>query len=204
MLAVGILFVMMGLAGVYIASSGISETMRPLAEFSILVVAIGAMMVPGGLMRGGIPQLSGGKVIVSLIIMVGAVSFVATTAALGVGPFQEKPEEIGGGPTPFNVTILIVPGSFNPSQPENYVPKVVRVVSGYNSTVIWVNAEEVAVGHTVTSDQGLFDSGLFGQGMSWVFTFIRPGEYPYHCTPHPWMTGTVIVAPGEGAGAPAA
>ncbi|MEM3032421.1 MAG: plastocyanin/azurin family copper-binding protein, partial [Nitrososphaerota archaeon] len=66
-----------------------------------------------------------------------------------------------------------------------------------------VNAEEVPVGHTVTSDQGLFDSGLFGQGMTWAFTFVRPGEYPYHCTPHPWMTGTVNVAPGQQAGSPA-
>jgi plastocyanin len=132
-------------------------------------------------------------------VLVAAVSFVATTAALEMGPFKKGPEAVGGGgTTPFNVTVTIVPGSFNPSQADNYIPKVVRVVSGYNSTVIWVNAEEVAVGHTVTSDQGLFDSGLFGQGMRWSFVFVKPGEYPYHCTPHPWMTGSVIVLPSGG------
>jgi len=200
LLAVGILFVIMGLAGVYISESGISETMKPLAEFSVLVLAVGFVMIPGGLLRGGLPQLSGPKVVISMVVMVTAVSFIATTAALEIGPFKKGPPEIGVGSgvtTPFNVTVIIVPGSFNPSQPDNFVPKVVRVVSGYNSTVIWVNAEEVAVGHTVTSTQGLFDSGLFGQSMTWSFTFIRPGEYPYYCVPHPWMTGSVIVLPPE-------
>lgn len=197
LLTVGILFVLMGLAGIYITFSGISETMRPLAEFSVLLLVLGVIMIPGGLFRGGIPQLSGPKVVVSLVVVVGLVSFVATTAAMGIGPWTPGPPEISGGPTPFNVTITIVPGSFNPTQAENYVPKEVSVVAGYNSTVIWVNAEEVPVGHTVTSDQGLFDSGLFGQGMSWTFTFIREGEYPYHCTPHPWMVGKVIVLPSS-------
>jgi len=27
------------------------------------------------------------------------------------------------------------------------------------------------------------------------YTFIRPGTYPYHCDPHPYMTGVVVVIP---------
>ncbi len=51
------------------------------------------------------------------------------------------------------------------------------------------------VGHTVTSDQkGLFDTGLIGR--SETKTFIAPttpGEYAYHCTPHPFMKAVLIV-----------
>ncbi len=52
-----------------------------------------------------------------------------------------------------------------------------------------------ATGHSVTSDDGLtFDTGIISQGE--VATFIAPptpGEYPYHCTPHPNMKGVLVV-----------
>jgi YVTN family beta-propeller protein len=58
-------------------------------------------------------------------------------------------------------------------------------------TVTWTNNDPVA--HTVTSDQGLWDSGEFNRGESFSFTFKMPGQYSYHCTIHPFMTGTIIV-----------
>ncbi|MCS7129347.1 MAG: plastocyanin/azurin family copper-binding protein [Candidatus Caldarchaeum sp.] len=195
-LAVSVLFIVMGVAGIFIPFSGISETMRPLAEFSGFMLALGVIMLPIGLFRGGLPQLSSGSTYVLTTLGIGLVSFVLVSAALQIGPFT-KVEEVGAvGPTPFNVTIVILPGSFDPSATETYSPASVRVQAGYNSTVIWVNAETVNVAHTVTSDQGLFDSGLFGRGERWVFTFARAGIYPYHCTPHPWMVGTVTVFEG--------
>jgi hypothetical protein len=199
LLAVAILFIIMGVAGIYIPFIGISETMRPLAEFSGFMLALGVVMLPIGLFRGGLPQLSSGKTLGLGAIGIGLATFILMTAALQIGPFKSQ-EVIGGagpvGTTPFNVTIVILPGSFDPSAKETYRPASVRVLAGYNSTVIWVNTEQVAVGHTVTSDQGLFDSGLFGPGASWVFTFGKAGIYPYHCTPHPWMVGTVNVVEG--------
>ena len=48
--------------------------------------------------------------------------------------------------------------------------------------------------HTVTSDQGTFDVGA-RQGEPVTFTAPdEPGEYPFHCTPHPNMTATLVVA----------
>jgi len=42
-------------------------------------------------------------------------------------------------------------------------------------------------------------SGPFGStgvvlpGESYEFLFTEANEVPYHCEPHPWMTGTLIV-----------
>ncbi|MEM4408856.1 MAG: plastocyanin/azurin family copper-binding protein [Candidatus Caldarchaeum sp.] len=196
LLAVAVLFIVMGIAGVFIPFSGISETMRPLAEFSGFVLALGLIMLPIGLLRGGLPQLSGGKAYVLTLVGIGLVSFVLVSASLEIGPFAKKAVVGAAGPTPYNVTVIILPGSFDPSATETYSPARVKVLAGLNSTVIWVNDEKVNVAHTVTSDQGLFDSGLFGAGERWVFTFVRAGIYPYHCTPHPWMVGTVTVVEG--------
>lgn len=59
------------------------------------------------------------------------------------------------------------------------------------TTVIWENRD--AVPHTVTSNDGAFDSGLIEAGRSWSRTFTQTGTFAYHCTPHPFMTATVTV-----------
>jgi plastocyanin len=68
-------------------------------------------------------------------------------------------------------------------------PDRIEVTAG--TTVAWVNGD--AVGHSSTADDGAWDSGLIGPGRRWERTFERPGTYPYHCTPHPFMKGVVIV-----------
>ena len=48
--------------------------------------------------------------------------------------------------------------------------------------------------HTVTADDGTFDVGA-RQGEPVTFTAPeQPGDYPLHCTPHPNMTATLVVA----------
>ena len=71
-----------------------------------------------------------------------------------------------------------------------YSPPTITVVIGVNNTITWINNDNAI--HTVT-DIGVFDSGNLGFGQSWSYTFTTPGTYQYHCTIHPWMTGTVIV-----------
>ncbi len=59
-------------------------------------------------------------------------------------------------------------------------------------TVTWTNQD--AAKHTVTSDSGSeLNSELLGKGRSYSHTFATAGTYNYHCTPHPYMTGKVIV-----------
>lgn len=48
--------------------------------------------------------------------------------------------------------------------------------------------------HSATADDGSFDSGVKqGSGTTWEHRFTTPGEIPYSCTPHPFMTGTITV-----------
>lgn len=50
-----------------------------------------------------------------------------------------------------------------------------------------------AIPHTWTSETGVFNSGSLGQGDSFSFTFEEAGTYPFICSIHPSMTGTVTV-----------
>ena len=68
-------------------------------------------------------------------------------------------------------------------------PKRIEVAAG--STVRWTNNDQLV--HTVTADDGSWDSGPIEPGKSWSHTFTRPGEYSFHCTPHPFMKAVVVV-----------
>ena len=72
-----------------------------------------------------------------------------------------------------------------------YSPMELEVKVG--TTVTWTNMDYVP--HTVTADNGAFDSGMMANGAQFSFTFNEPGTYTYVCTYHPNMTGTVVVVP---------
>jgi plastocyanin len=61
-------------------------------------------------------------------------------------------------------------------------------------TIMWVN--EGSTPHTVTSDDGQFDSEVLNPGESFMFTFPEAGTITYHCEIHPSMTGSVTVGGG--------
>jgi amicyanin len=69
-------------------------------------------------------------------------------------------------------------------------PQVVTVKAG--TTVHWTNRDAEA--HTVTSDNGAFNSPVLQPGTSYSHTFTKPGTYSYHCSIHPFMTGKVVVS----------
>lgn len=67
-----------------------------------------------------------------------------------------------------------------------------EVTINVRETITWTNYDSAK--HTVTSDSGSeLDSALLGKGDTYSHTFNTAGEYPYHCTPHPYMTGKIIV-----------
>jgi plastocyanin len=70
-----------------------------------------------------------------------------------------------------------------------YNPQTLTVKAG--DQVTWTNTGSLA--HTVTADDGSFDSGNLNPGDTWSFTFSKPGTYAYHCAPHPWMKATIVV-----------
>lgn len=112
----------------------------------------------------------------------------------------QLPAEVLNPPDSGKVSIL--QGSSQPSQQKNFEPKEVRGTLGINNKIIWTNTDTTA--HSVTSDNqykdqinGPFNSidsiGLVLPQKTFEFTFTKDGEYAYHCEPHPWMTGKVII-----------
>ena len=64
---------------------------------------------------------------------------------------------------------------------DNYFsPAAVTVTPG--TVVVWVNRGSMA--HTVTSDNGLFDSGSINPGQSFSYIFSGIGTFGYHCRFH--------------------
>ena len=70
-----------------------------------------------------------------------------------------------------------------------FAPLRIEVNAG--ATVAFTNRERLE--HTVTANDGSWDSGPIAPGGTWRHTFAQPGTYPFHCTPHPFMTGVVVV-----------
>jgi plastocyanin len=66
-----------------------------------------------------------------------------------------------------------------------------RLATSSGATVAWTNRDQLA--HTVTADDGSWDSGPIEPGATWRHTFVTPGTYAFHCSPHPYMTGAVVV-----------
>jgi plastocyanin len=70
-----------------------------------------------------------------------------------------------------------------------FEPATVTVTVG--STVTWTNAGSRP--HTVTADDGSFDSGRLDPGEQFSQVFDQPGTFTYFCGFHPDMQGSIVV-----------
>jgi plastocyanin len=98
----------------------------------------------------------------------------------------------GGGNTATSVSI--VPGSSTLTT-DAFSPNPIQVSVG--GTVTWTNHD--AQPHTVVSGEnvtpsGLFESPIMPSQATFEHTFTEAGEFPYFCTLHPNMVGTVSVS----------
>ena len=87
------------------------------------------------------------------------------------------------------VTVSIHDFSFDPAQ--------TTVAPG--TVVMWSNDDNVA--HTVTADDGSFDSETLNPGDSFMVMFEGSGTVSYHCEIHPSMMGSVTVSENSGGSA---
>jgi plastocyanin len=74
-----------------------------------------------------------------------------------------------------------------------YDPDPVEVEEG--GKVIWINRD--AAPHTATAEDGSFDTGVLEEGKLKSESFKEPGTYPYVCSIHPEMHGTVEVVASD-------
>lgn len=71
-----------------------------------------------------------------------------------------------------------------------FSPASLTVKQGAGVTV----TNEDSAAHTATADDGhSFDTGELSQGATQTISVSKPGRYPYHCTIHPFMHGTLVV-----------
>ena len=84
-----------------------------------------------------------------------------------------------GNQTNYTTRVTIQNSAFTPSE-------VTVMVSG---SILWVNSDESV--HTVTANDGSFDSGDLQPGATFGVTFNTVGPHPYHCRHHKEMTGLV-------------
>jgi plastocyanin len=68
-----------------------------------------------------------------------------------------------------------------------FSPKTLTVTHG--TTVIWKNQTQVS--HNIIGNS--FGGGSVTPGSTFSFKFPSAGTFAYHCSIHPYMTGTIIV-----------
>ena len=95
------------------------------------------------------------------------------------------------GAAPGSVSMVEGPG--DPTTDWKFDPSDVTVTAG--STVTWHNNGKQA--HTVTADDGSFNSSYISPGSDFQHAFPTAGNFAYHCEPHPWMKAVVHVTGGS-------
>ena len=107
-------------------------------------------------------------------------ALLGLTVALGVATAAPG-VTAGAGAKPATHTVTIDATAFAPA----------NLTVNAGDTVVWVNKDPYA--HTATSKSAVFDSDNIGSGKSWKFVAKQKGDFPYICSIHPSMRGTLHV-----------
>jgi plastocyanin len=121
---------------------------------------------------------------IALVALILIIAVVGALFLTGFNPFFTQEN------APTTVVVIIQNGAGLNVQ-LGFSPSIIKVVIGVNNTVMWKN--EDTTWHTAHSNIPEFDSKMIAPGASFTHTFKKPGSFPYHCDPHPWMTGLVSV-----------
>jgi plastocyanin len=124
------------------------------------------------------------------------ISFTWTAAQLGSQLITATATNSEGSISATYTTMIVPPAGADvtdvPIVDFAFQPQAITITAG--SSIRWINAGQLP--HTATSDLGSsqsWDSGTLNPGEVFTETFNLPGSYPYHCTFHPGMVGTVTV-----------
>jgi plastocyanin len=112
----------------------------------------------------------------------------------GVGESgQNSQEEISSSSPPPAMEEGIIVSIVGNSGRNSYNPNPIEIKVG--DTMTWINSDSSPHSVTSSSNDGsiTFDSDVLRRGETFSFTFDKEGQYPYLCTLHPSMVGTVVV-----------
>jgi plastocyanin len=121
---------------------------------------------------------------------------------LGIGDFEdaERAHDHGHGDGPDDASDPAGAGDVVTVEMEDFAFQPERIEVEPGTTVRWVNKDSAM--HTVTAEDGSFDSGEVDPSETYERTFDEPGTYAYYCEPHAYqnddgeyqgMIGEVVV-----------
>ena len=131
-----------------------------------------------------------GLALIAIALVAGLLAGALTPAGAGWGPGWTfngvmGPGMMGGygvAPTaPADTSVRMAGSRFAP----------VTITTAPGQTVRWFNDDTAP--HTVSANDGTWDSGNVPPGASFERRFDVPGTFPYVCVYHPGMAGTVLV-----------
>lgn len=97
---------------------------------------------------------------------------IQTNGSVIMAPFKVTLSESNASTSTNEIRVVVGDGLFNEKE----------ITAKGGTTVTWV--VDASFSHTVTSDDGLFDSGTMNNGQTFSYTFNQAGEFLYHCNFH--------------------
>jgi plastocyanin len=128
------------------------------------------------------------------------IAVLATVSLASCGSDTTDVNQPGGRQLPANGVEIVV-GAQNKGTAA-FTPNPLTISLADGGVVQWFNDDQTAsaystngVTHNITADDGSFASGNLNAGSTFQTTFSTQGTFPYHCSIHPTMQGTVTVTP---------
>jgi len=129
--------------------------------------------------RRGIGAIGAAVLLLSLAVLLVTACGGGTGGAYGTTPTTAStPTTSGGGG---GAQVVMKNLAFDPA----------TVTIKVGESVTWTNQD--STNHTVTADNGEFNSDQLANGATFSFKFDKAGTYAYHCSIHPSMKATVVV-----------
>ncbi len=146
---------------------------------------------PRGKRRLAAPSTAVSAFVLFSLVIIMVVIPKMTYAQQGLFPFPSANEEV----LPSYIS-RIIPGAAFEGSLFHYYPEDIAIPAG--TTIAWFN-DDPGQPHTVTSGNpdgpsNIFNSDLIPYNSFFQYTFDEAGTFDYHCTIHPWRTGTVTVS----------
>jgi nitrite reductase (NO-forming) len=169
--------------------------------FRILKGAVGQIMVQGSAGGSGMDEAAANarEFYDPILTQPGAAGGHDMKGGAPAPPPLEEPEGTANkgaaskGSSRSNSGVVTIPydASIQGSDKNHYYnPGIMTVPKG--AAVTWMNKD--MVGHELVFDTVDVGSGPFNPGAKWSHTFNSVGRFPYHCKPHPWMKGVLVVS----------
>lgn len=136
--------------------------------------------------------------LLSILILVGAILVAAITYGGNNNARGQVIPPLNADPMTFATFVVRIPPGAAANDTIHFYPQEINIPS--ETMIAWVNGDP-AVKHTVTSglpgdveSGSAFNSGVLPYPSFFQYRFDEAGEFPYHCSIHPFLTGTVNVS----------